>query len=333
MEDIFGVARLSGDKPQAKTLSEGYISGLGLLADAGALIADAGMRNMVNASAAAAESHLGSATFGAVSVGTTRYESGSHVDTHSYSLMAGISFVREISDRLLAVGAFLEYGSGSYDTFNSFPGSPDLLGDGDTRHIGGGILARLDLGPRGTSHVYTEASVRLGTINNKYNSINLRHITGNQTHYETDSRYYGFHLGVGYEWRFNNAATLDVYGKYFYTRMDGDSVTLSTGEPVSFDAVVSSRSRIGARISYELNEHLNPYAGAAWEYEFDGKVDATAVGKAIQAPSIGGSTGLGELGVVITPSTSLPWTLELGVQGYTGKRRGVTGNFLLKIEF
>jgi hypothetical protein len=33
------------------------------------------------------------------------------------------------------------------------------------------------------------------------------------------------------------------------------------------------------------------------------------------------------------PSPSLPLTIDLGVQGYTGTREGVTGSLRLKYEF
>jgi hypothetical protein len=33
------------------------------------------------------------------------------------------------------------------------------------------------------------------------------------------------------------------------------------------------------------------------------------------------------------PSPSLPLTIDLGVQGYTGKRDGVTGSFRLNYRF
>ena len=42
---------------------------------------------------------------------------------------------------------------------------------------------------------------------------------------------------------------------------------------------------------------------------------------------------LGELGVRLTSSKNLPMSFNLGVQGYVGKREGVTGSLQIKYEF
>jgi hypothetical protein len=42
---------------------------------------------------------------------------------------------------------------------------------------------------------------------------------------------------------------------------------------------------------------------------------------------------MGELGLSLKPSATLPLTCDVGVQGYTGKRKGVTGSLQIKLEF
>ena len=91
--------------------------------------------------------------------------------------------------------------------------------------------------------------------------------------------------------------------------------------------------KLGARFTYVLNEYVSPYAGAAWEHEFDSKARSTVNGLGVDSPSIEGDTGVGELGLNISPAPALPLTIGLGVQGYTGKREGVTGSLDLKWEF
>ncbi len=114
-----------------------------------------------------------------------------------------------------------------------------------------------------------------GKTHNEYDSSDLRDAAGRKADYDSSSPYYGLHFGTGYVWNINDAATLDLYGKYFWTRQQGDSVGLSTGEHLSFDDINSSRLRFGGRFAYILNEHVAPYIGAAWEHEFDGKARAT----------------------------------------------------------
>jgi len=76
-----------------------------------------------------------------------------------------------------------------------------------------------------------------------------------------------------------------------------------------------------------------PYIGAAWEYEMDGRAKATTYGYNIDTPTMFGSTGVGELGLTLKPSKTLPLSFDLGVQGYVGKRDGVTGSLQAKWEF
>ncbi|MCL2075578.1 MAG: hypothetical protein FWH15_10115, partial [Betaproteobacteria bacterium] len=81
------------------------------------------------------------------------------------------------------------------------------------------------------------------------------------------------------------------------------------------------------------SDYVSPYVGAYYDYEFGGKVKATANGESIAAPSLKGGTGVGELGLSFAPSRSTPLSIDLGVQGYTGRRQGVTGSLQLKFEF
>ncbi len=73
--------------------------------------------------------------------------------------------------------------------------------------------------------------------------------------------------------------------------------------------------------------------GAAYEHEFDGKAKATTNGYSIDAPSLRGGTVVGEAGLALKPSRTLPLSLDLGVQGYAGKREGVTGSLRVGFEF
>ena len=67
--------------------------------------------------------------------------------------------------------------------------------------------------------------------------------------------------------------------------------------------------------------------------EFDGKARASTNGYDMKAPSMRGDTGIGEIGFVYTPSASLPLSFDFGLQGYIGKREGLTGSLQAKYEF
>ena len=313
----------SGVNEQAKALSEGFLGGMGLLTQGADVAAGQGMDSAVAAARSSAAGGYGLAGFGALSGGSVRYNTGSHVDMHSLSLLTGLAWGTDIAPGRLTLGAFFEYGNGSYDTYNSFSNAASVDGNGNTHYLGGGILGRMDFINAGPGHFYTEASGRAGKVDNSYDSSDLRDATGREASYDSTSAYYGLHLGAGYIWNLTDKASLDLYGKYFWTRQEGDSVTLSTGDPIDFDDVYSSRLRFGSRFAYTVNEYVSPYVGAAWENEFDGKAHATTYGYDIKAPSLRGDTGIGELGLTFTPSPTLPLSCDLGVED---AKKGLTRN-------
>jgi len=320
--------------PQTKALSEGFLSGLALTILGGDLVAGPGLSQAQQAAWQAFEGGYTIGTFAAVSLGSLDYNSGSSIDMSSVSLLAGLAWGADLDPARLTLGTFFEYGRGSYDTYNSFAGAADVYGDGRTYHVGGGLLSRLDFAASPTGQAYAEAGLRAGRVHNDYKSSPLRDYLGQVTgSYETSSAYFGAHLGGGYIFNLSEQASLDLYGKYFWTRVGGQSVTLSSGDPVDFEALNSHRLRAGGRLAYAVNEQVKPYVGAAYEYEFGGEANASTYGYAIDAPKLRGSTGLGELGLSLKPSSDLALSFDLGVQGYVGKREGVTGSFQVRFDF
>ncbi|MDR3299291.1 MAG: autotransporter outer membrane beta-barrel domain-containing protein [Candidatus Accumulibacter sp.] len=78
---------------------------------------------------------------------------------------------------------------------------------------------------------------------------------------------------------------------------------------------------------------LSAYAGVAYEHEFDGKAKARIDGDKIEAPKLNGDSGVFELGLTLNPANNKRLTLDLGIQGNTGKREGVTGSFRVNYRF
>ena len=310
---------------ESKALSEGVVSGASFVNQGADLAAGKGMANAIEAAEA------GWSSFGAVSGGSIRSNTGSHVDVAGVSLMAGLSKEADLSIGRLTAGVFAEYGSGSYDTFNGFA-SGDVRGHGDSDYIGGGLLGHTDFHTTGPGHAYAEASARFGSAHTGFDSADL--ISGGvAAGYDASSLYAGASAAVGYVWTIGEATTIDISGKYLWSRLGGDSVRLTTGETVDFDAVTSERTRLGVRVSYALSNEVTPYAGAAWEHEFDGKARATTNGLAIDAPSLHGDTGILEAGLTLTPSDDLPLSIDLGLQGFVGQREGVAGSFQARLAF
>ncbi|MCL2790958.1 MAG: autotransporter-associated beta strand repeat-containing protein [Desulfobulbus sp.] len=316
---------------QTKALPEGFVSGLALINQGGDLVAGEGMAQAMHA--VDEKRGYGWGTFGIASGGWSRYDTGSHMDLSSASLMTGLAGTGNLAAGRLTLGPFLEAGNGAYDTYNSFSTATDVHGKGTLYHLGGGILGRMDFVDSGPGHVYTEASFRAGGLHNDYHNNDMRDSQGRRAEYTSNSAYYGLHLATGYIWNINDTSLFDFYGKYFWTRLQGDSVTLSTGDPVEFKDADSSRLRFGGRFAHTVNEGVSPYIGAAWEHEFDGKARATAYGYDIGAPTLRGNTGIAEFGLALNPAKGLPLAIDLGVQGYVGERDGVIGSVHFRYEF
>jgi len=147
-----------------------------------------------------------------------------------------------------------------------------------------------------SGHFYTEGRFRGGMVHNKFDS-DLRDAFGTAAGYNASSTYYGLHLTGGRIWNIGSSSSFDLYGRYSWAHLQGDSVTLTTGEPLVFDVVNSHRLRFGGRFGLGVSRYVIPYLGAAWEQELDGKARSTVYGYATNAPSLQGGTGIGELGV------------------------------------
>jgi len=315
--------------PEARALSKGYLTVMGLLYQGG----DIPPWVFMNNAAHTGEHFEGFAVIagGSFKLDVDAYTDtpGSYSDTSGVSLMAGLSRSRFFSQGRLIYGAFFEYGSGSYDTYHYLNGET-RRSDGDVNYTGGGILARMDFNEVETGRFYAEGSFRAGSLKNEYHNDYLGGYKENG--YDSSSSYYGLHLGGGFI-RILDRSMLDLYGRYIWTHMEGDSVVLAAGDPTEFDAVNSHRLRFGVRWSFTWRENVTPYIGVAYEHELGGDSNAMTGGKKICPPSLNGGTGIGELGVNIKPSAEGKFSMNLGVQGYAGVREGITGGLQLNWEF
>jgi hypothetical protein len=314
--------------PKSKALNEGALASVSLINQAADLVSTQGIAQAVS-SAAGASGRL--AGFFGMNLGSQKYKTGSHVDVDSISFLTGLAWLRDLAGGKLTLGAFFEAGEGNYDSFNDFANLASVTARGSTKFIGGGILGRFDFEKSGPGNFYTELSARFGQVETDFNSSDLLGRSGIAAQYELKSPYYGFHLGVGYLFDLTESASLELYGKYLWNRQKGDDVLLSSSDQIQFKSVDSHRVRAGTRLSFTLNDYITPYVGAAYEHEMDGKASAVAYGRKLPAPELKGGTGIGELGLSISPSDK--FNVNLGIQGYLGRREGVSGVVQLKFLF
>lgn len=260
----------------------------------------------------------GVSTFAAVSGNNSKYDTGSYVDINGWNGIVGVARTKDLSAGKLSYGAFFENGGGNYNTYNDFNGT-SFRGDGNVVYNGGGLLMRYEQ----AGGVYTEASLRAGRAKNEVD--NVLACGSSRYGFKTENPYYGAHIGIGKIFKLDNGKAWDIYGKYFHTHHEGDSVTIA-GDVFDFDSVDSDKLRIGARFSEQQGEKLTSYYGLAWEYEFSGDAGGTANHYAMYTPSLEGSTVIGEVGFRYIPNKASPWYFDANIKGYAGMQEGFTGS-------
>lgn len=302
---------------EASVLNTGMLGGLAFNLQGADLIAREGMEAAIR-SAQLDNNH---AVFAALTRSSLDYCA---VDVDGTNMLAGLAWRSTTGAGSFTYGVFAEHGEGSYDTYANINGT-SLHGEGDTDYTGGGILARMDFNVSENGHGYLEASGRVGNADTDYTNSGLRDAYGRAASYSTDGTYYGAHIGAGYVQKLDEKSSIDWYGKLLWTRLEGGSADLSTGEHLTFDDADSLRLRIGGRWNYAASDFVNYYAGLGYEYEFDGEASGFTNGLALGDEDLTGGSGVAELGISFKPSKNSPFSLELNLAGFTGEREGFRG--------
>lgn len=301
----------------SKTLAESFLGSIAFLNQGAEFIADEGMRAIVNAARSGK-----TATFGAVHGGSSRYETGSSVDVDGVTLATGVATK---FGNLTAAG-FIEAGWASSESHVH-----GTEADGDHDYYGIGAAVRYEF----ENPFYLDGSVRLGMasteFDGRYGDASAR--------YDADSFYGTMHVGAGYLMPLTEALKLDLYGRYVLSYLDGDDAGLHTGngETFSMDSTVTHAFRLGARLNGNFCDNAAWRFGLAYEHVADGDAESDVLAEgtraALDVPTLEGDTGIMELGVTMTPSATSPWSFDVGLKGYVGDRRGVSGSALVTYAF
>ena len=266
------------------------------------------------------DSNYGVKTFAAVHGNRSKYDVNSDIKINGWSTIVGVGNAGKFDNGSeFSWGVFYENGSGNYRTYNEF-NNEFFRGDGSLVYNGGGIAARYT----NKNGVYTEGSLRAGMLKSDMDNA-LRDGAGNFYGYESESAYYGAHIGIGKIISLSESSDLDVYGKFFHTYTEGDSFKVANDE-FEFDSINSDRLRIGARITSNKENKFSTYYALAYEYEFNGDADMTAQGLKAPTQSLQGSSVMAEIGFNYQPTPDSPWSFDLNMRGYTGERQGGSFN-------
>ena len=304
-------------KDQTKSLVETASAGMAALNSGIDFVSSKGFSSAKEAAAGSVGSY---APFFAMGGSNMRYETGSHVDSKGYNFALGMA--REIrgNRHTLLTGPFVEYGRASYDSYLD----DGTHGSGHNRFTGVGWFLRNEM----KSGLFYEASLRYGQLKNDYSGSGLMN-----TSYDSRSDYFGVHAGVGKRWTVGRQDNIELYGKFFHTHQQADDVKLSTGEQYHFSAINSNRTRLGLRYTHQASALCEVYSGLAWDYEFGSEARASYRGLSTPATSMKGSSGMMELGVKFKPTKTTPLTMDVSLQGWTGKQRGFAANAAFRWNF
>lgn len=263
-------------------------------------------------------------TFASTHGANSDYDNGTDLKGWNNIVGVGHNAKTEVGD--FAWGVFYEGGTGEYGTVNAYKGTSFNV-DGKAVYNGYGAAARLSK----DNGMYYEAGVRAGKLKNDLSNA-LMDANNIAYGYKTESDYFGYHVGVGKEVALNGGDKLDVYARYYHTKVDGDSFVVGSGDRYSLDKVYSDRIRVGGRYTDNLNEAVKMYYGAAYEYEFSGEAEGAVKGYAMEKSDLGGSSFVGELGLLMNNPGSV-WTVDMALQAYGGQREGFGGKVQATYHF
>ena len=249
-----------------------------------------------------------------------RLHSGSYVDAKGWHLNVGFARRQRSGQSALTYGPFVEHGRSTYNSYLD----DGTHGSGKMSYTGGGMMARAENAGGG----YIEGSLRAGRVSSDYTGG----YGGTDMSYDHASTYYAAHLGIGQERRLAGGDRIEGYAKYFYSHQGGNTTKLRSGAVHDFGSVDSHRLRVGARYTHADSARSEIYAGLAYEYEFGGEATASYQGYSTPSPSLGGGTGILELGYRFAPRAGRI-SCGVNIMGMQGKREGLSGGVQLNWAF
>lgn len=157
-------------------------------------------------------------------------------------------------------------------------------------------------------------------------------LSGVKTDFDRTSNYWGAHVGAYGEFQVTEKLKNRTYLNYFYGGREGESYTVAGTDQVAasdfkFDSLNLHRAQVEAMFEYAYSPTLRPYAALTYEYAF--KAEAKGKGTEqkgamdLNAADLEGSTGIASLGWTYQ-NEAKSFEFDLGVNGYTGKRQGVS---------
>ena len=225
----------------------------------------------------------------------------------------------------------LSFAKGIFDTTNNISGD-DLRSDGDSYYFGTGLIGKYDVTQGLLSGLFAEAAAHVGIISTDYSNADLTNASGQKASYDNDSLYYAAHAKTGYRWNVTDSFDMDISATYLWNYLESQEVKI-VQDKFDFDSVQSHRMRLTAEVGYTADKGFRPYAGVAWEREFDGEVDGSVAGYRLEEADLSGNSGLAWAGVTFELKEGSPVKADALIRTYFGQRKGVSGRVWVRDEF
>lgn len=302
----------------SRTLSDAILGSVAVINQGASFIANEGLNAMDSASLVDQ-----SAVFGTLGGGKTRYDTGSRVDVDCMSLVTGL--VTRVTPEWMVAG-YVEAGFG-----NSESSTHDASAEGNHDYYGVGLASRYHF----NLPVYVDGSLRFGTASTEFSGK----YTEESAKYDANSLYGSAHIGLGYVFDLADKVSLDVYGRYIFTYLEGDTVSLGTTdhERLKSEDTKTHTMQVGAMLRGTTPENISWRFGLAYEHVADGDAESTVFTKtdlvALDIPTLEGDSAIVDLGITMRSKPTDPMALDLGLKGYVGDYQGVTGTVTWSYAF
>jgi hypothetical protein len=256
------------------------------------------------------------------------------VDINMATALIGVAFQKPFDSSRFLLAGFIEGGLAKYHVYANYgPGHiPDIKAEGRFSSIDFGLIMR----QKWDNGFRLEAAARYGWLYSQFDSLDLT--VTNQAgvdvplDYGYTTNFFAAHVGLGYEHQINDVSKLDFVGRYYYTHQQGKTINVD-GHDISFNGIDSHRVRAGLRYSRDHTPRISYYFGAYAEHDFSERASGEVRGLTFRSEKFGGTTGIGEVGVIFHSTDDRPWNAEAGFQFYGGNIRGFSGGFRFGYQF
>ena len=298
----------------SESLSQNRLSSIGLANQSAQFAVDSGLSAMK-------DQLSGKNWFFVGEGGTNKYGHGfNKVELNGGSVITGM--MNNFNGTLL--GGFFEASWGHAGSKESV-----FSAKSNIQSYGIGILASREIYPNWE----VNGSLRFGWMRNSFKG---RYFDVNgSSDFKTNMPYASAHIGTAYNFPVSETTTISPYARYIVSYLGSDKVNAGDSENDRYkaNANVSHTLRAGVKVKTQFAQNFLFVGGLAVDETMGAKAKGRISGYDLKTLSVNGTTGVGELKLQATPSSTSPWKFEVGVKGYAGKRRGVSGEATVNYTF